>query len=208
MISNTRGNCSLCCPIDGSADFGAFVASIAIESAHLMTSPKIFGIAGWKNSGKTGLATRLVTELTARGYKVSTIKHAHHDFDIDKIGADSWRHREAGAHEVTIVSGTRYAIMHELRGAPEPSLEEILARLAPCDIVLIEGYKREPVPKIEARRSEAANRTPLAPTDPHIRAIAADHVVDDAIIPVFVLDDTLAISDFILSALELDPRRA
>ena len=173
-----------------------------------MTSPKIFGIAGWKNSGKTGLATRLVTELTARGYKVSTIKHAHHDFDIDKIGADSWRHREAGAHEVTIVSGTRYAIMHELRGAPEPSLEDILARLAPCDIVLIEGYKREPVPKIEARRSEAANRTPLAPTDPHILAIAADHVVGDAIIPVFDLDDTLAISDFILSALELDPRRA
>jgi len=173
-----------------------------------MTSPKIFGIAGWKNSGKTGLATRLVTEITARGYRVSTIKHAHHDFDIDKIGADSWRHREAGAHEVTIVSGTRYAIMHELRGAPEPTLEEILARLAPCDIVLIEGYKREPVPKIEARRTEAANRTPLAPTDPHIRAIAADHPVNDAEIPVFDLDDTLAIADFILATLELSSHRA
>lgn len=173
-----------------------------------MTSPKIFGISGWKNSGKTGLATRLVTELVARGYKVSTIKHAHHDFDIDKIGADSWRHREAGAHEVTIVSGTRYAIMHELRGAPEPTLEEVLARLAPCDIVLIEGYKREPVPKIEARRTEAANRTPLAPSDPHIRAIAADHDVTDANIPVFDLDDTLAIADFILATLELAPSRA
>jgi molybdopterin-guanine dinucleotide biosynthesis protein B len=168
-----------------------------------MTPPKIFGIAGWKNSGKTGLAVRLVTELTARGYKVSTIKHAHHDFDIDKVGADSYRHRQAGAHEVALVSGTRYAIMHELRGAPEPSLEDVLARLAPSDIVLIEGYKREPVPKIEARRLEAANRTPLAPTDPYICAIAADHAVDDAGIPVFDLDDTFAIADFILRALDV-----
>jgi molybdopterin-guanine dinucleotide biosynthesis adapter protein len=166
-----------------------------------MTPPKIFGIAGWKNSGKTGLAVRLVTELTARGYRVSTIKHAHHDFDIDKVGADSYRHRQAGAHEVALVSGTRYAIMHELRGAAEPTLHEILARLAPCDIVLIEGYKREPVPKIEARRLEAANRTPLAPTDPYIRAIATDHAVDDTSLPVFDLDDTTAIADFILRTL-------
>jgi molybdopterin-guanine dinucleotide biosynthesis protein B len=173
-----------------------------------MTNPRIFGIAGWKNSGKTGLAVRLVTELTARGYKVSTIKHAHHDFDIDKVGADSWRHREAGSHEVTIVSGTRYAIMHELRGAPEPTLDEVLARLAPCDIVLIEGYKREPVPKIEARRVDAANRTPLAPTDPHIRAIAADHVAEGEGLPVFDLDDTLAIADFILAVLDLPLRHA
>ena len=169
---------------------------------------KIFGIAGWKNSGKTGLAVRLVTELSARGYKVSTIKHAHHDFDIDKVGADSWRHREAGAHEVSIVSGTRYAIMHELRGAPEPTLEEVLARLAPCDIVLIEGYKREPVPKIEARRLQATNRTPLAPTDPFIRAIAADHAVSGESLPVFDLDDTLALADFILATLDLPRRRA
>ena len=173
-----------------------------------MTTPKIFGIAGWKNSGKTGLAVRLVTELVARGYTVSTIKHAHHDFDIDKVGADSWRHREAGAHEVTIVSGTRYAIMHELRGAPEPSLAEVLARLAPCDIVLIEGYKREPVPKIEARRLAAANRAPLATADPHIRAIAADHAVEGESLPVFDLDDTQAIADFMLATLELPPRRA
>jgi molybdopterin-guanine dinucleotide biosynthesis adapter protein len=166
-----------------------------------MTHPNIFGIAGWKNSGKTGLAVRLVTELTARGYKVSTIKHAHHDFDIDKVGADSYRHRQAGAHEVALVSGTRYAIMHELRGASEPTLEEVLARLAPCDIVLIEGYKREPVPKIEARRLEAANSTPLAPTDPYICAIAADHAVDDTSLPVFDLDDTIAIADFILARL-------
>ncbi len=160
-------------------------------------APKVFGIAGWKNSGKTGLAVRLVTELTARGYRVSTVKHAHHDFDIDKVGADSFRHREAGAHEVTIVSGTRYAIMHELRGAPEPSFEEILARLAPCDLVLIEGYKREPIPKIEARRLESKNREPLAPSDPHILAIAADHPVQDTALTVFDLDDTKAIADFI-----------
>ncbi len=162
-------------------------------------APKVFGIAGWKNSGKTGLAVRLVTELTARGYLVSTVKHAHHDFDIDKVGADSFRHREAGAHEVTIVSGTRYAIMHELRGAPEPSFEEILARLAPCDLVLIEGYKREPIPKIEARRLESKNREPLAPSDPHILAIAADHPVDDTELVVFDLDDTASIADFIES---------
>ncbi|NLS15726.1 molybdopterin-guanine dinucleotide biosynthesis protein B [Rhizobium sp. P40RR-XXII] len=166
--------------------------------------PKIFGIAGWKNSGKTGLAVRLVTEFTRRGYRISTIKHAHHDFDIDKVGADSFRHREAGAHEVTIVSGTRYAIMHELRGDPEPSFEEILARLAPCDLVLIEGYKREPIPKIEARRLEAAQREPLAPQDPHIVAIAADHLVEDAgLLSTFDLDDTLAIADFIATIVGL-----
>ena len=167
--------------------------------------PKIFGIAGWKNSGKTGLAVRLVTEFTQRGYRISTIKHAHHDFDIDKVGADSFRHREAGAHEVTIVSGTRYAIMHELRGAPEPSFEEILARLAPCDLVLIEGYKREPIPKIEARRLEAAKREPLAPQDPHIFAIATDHPVEDAgSLAVFDLDDTVAIADFIAAKVGLE----
>ncbi|RDL51487.1 Molybdopterin-guanine dinucleotide biosynthesis adapter protein [Ensifer sp. M14] len=162
-----------------------------------MTATRIFGIAGWKNSGKTGLMVRLVTELTRRGFVVSTVKHAHHDFDIDKVGADSFRHREAGAHEVTIVSGTRFAIMHELRGAPEPSFEEILARLAPCDLVLVEGYKREPIPKIEARRLESANREPLAPTDPHICAIAADHPVADTKLAVFDLDDTDAIADFV-----------
>ncbi|HZG28351.1 MAG TPA: molybdopterin-guanine dinucleotide biosynthesis protein B [Ensifer sp.] len=164
-------------------------------------APKILGISGWKNSGKTGLTVRLVEELTARGYRVSTIKHAHHDFDIDKVGADSFRHRQAGAHEVTIVSGTRYAIMHELRGNPEPAFEDVLARLAPCDIVVIEGYKREPVPKIEARRLEAKSRVPLAPEDPHIVAIAADHPVEDAGLPVFDLDNTMALADFAESLL-------
>jgi len=165
--------------------------------------PRVFGIAGWKNSGKTGLAVRLVTEFTRRGYKISTIKHAHHDFDIDKVGADSFRHRQAGAHEVTIVSGTRFAIMHELRGDPEPSLQDVLDRIAPCDLVLIEGYKREPVPKIEARRLESKSREPLAPTDPHIVAIAADHVVEGTSLPVFDLDDTVAIADFIANVVSL-----
>jgi molybdopterin-guanine dinucleotide biosynthesis protein B len=165
--------------------------------------PRVFGIAGWKNSGKTGLAVRLVTEFTRRGYKISTIKHAHHDFDIDKVGADSFRHRQAGAHEVTIISGTRYAIMHELRGDPEPTLQEVLDRIAPCDLVLIEGYKREPVPKIEARRLESKSREPLAPTDPHIVAIAADHAVEDTSLPVFDLDDTATIADFIADVVSL-----
>jgi molybdopterin-guanine dinucleotide biosynthesis protein B len=168
--------------------------------------PRIFGISGWKNSGKTGLAVRLVEEFTRRGYRISTIKHAHHDFDIDKVGADSYRHRQAGATEVVIVSGTRFAIMHELRGAPEPSFEEILARIGPCDLVLIEGYKREPVPKIEARRLEAANREPLAPNDPFIMAIAADHPVADTTLPVFDLDDTNAIADFVTEVTGLPKR--
>lgn len=168
-----------------------------------MATPKVFGIAGWKNSGKTGLTTRLVTELTRRGYLISTIKHAHHDFDIDKVGADSYRHREAGAHEVALVSGTRFAIMHEMRGEPEPSFEEILARLAPCDLVLIEGYKREPIPKLEARRLESAKREPLAPQDEHIVAIAADHPVEAGNLPVFDLDDTMGIADFIVATVGL-----
>jgi len=164
---------------------------------------RVFGISGWKNSGKTGLTERLVAELTRRGYRISTIKHAHHDFDIDKPGADSFRHRQAGATEVAIVSGTRFAIMHELRNEPEPPLADILARLAPCDLVLIEGYKREPVPKIEARRLEAKSREPLSPNDPHIVAIAADHPVANSELPVFDLDDTISIADFIVQITRL-----
>ena len=136
--------------------------------ARRMTSP-VFGVTGWKNSGKTTLLTRLVSEFTRRGYRVSTVKHAHHDFDIDKPATDSFRHREAGASEVMIVSGNRWALMHELRGDDEPPLEAALQRLSPCDLVLVEGYKREGHPKIEARR-QAARRTRSAgarrPVDP------------------------------------------
>lgn len=160
-------------------------------------TPKIFGIIGWKNSGKTTLTERLVTELTRRGWRVSTVKHAHHGFDIDREGADSFRHREAGAVEVAIVSGKRWALMHELRGDAEPSLDAILARLAPCDIVLIEGYKREPHMKIEARRLEARETVPIAPDDPAIVAIAADHPTDGGGLPVFHIDAIPAIADLV-----------
>jgi molybdopterin-guanine dinucleotide biosynthesis protein B len=158
---------------------------------------RVFGVTGWKNSGKTGLTERVVAELTRRSYRISTIKHAHHEFDIDKVGTDSHRHRMAGAGEVAIVSGRRWALMHELRDEAEPPLAAILDRLAPCDLVVIEGYKREDHPKIEARRLDAASRVPLAAGDPGIVAIAADHPVTDSALPVFDLDDTDAIVDFI-----------
>lgn len=158
---------------------------------------RVFGIAGWKNSGKTTLTERLVAELTARGLVVSTVKHAHHDFDIDREGADSFRHRQAGAVEVAIVSGRRWALTHELRGEPEPDLRSILERLAPADIVLVEGYKRGPHPKIETRRSGAGNAAPLSPGDPTIVAVAADHPQDRERLPVFDLDAIGSIADFI-----------
>lgn len=171
-----------------------------------MTKTPAFGISGWKNSGKTGLTVRLVEELTARGYRISTVKHAHHEFDIDKPGADSFRHRQAGAGEVAIVSGARFAIMHELRDEAEPGLAEILSRMAPCDLVLVEGYKREAIPKIELRRLESKSREPLAPNDPHIVAIAADHLIETQSLPVFDLNDVTAISDFIIATTGLPKR--
>ena len=158
---------------------------------------RIFGITGWKNSGKTTLTAALVTELTRRGWRVSTVKHAHHAFDIDKEGTDSFRHRAAGASEVAIVSGNRWALMHELRGEAEPSLDMVLSRLAPCDLVLVEGYKRENHPKIEVRRREARDTAPLASGDPGIVAIASDHTLDAGALPLFQLDDVMAIADFV-----------
>lgn len=158
---------------------------------------RVFGITGWKNSGKTTLTERLVAELSRRGWKVSTVKHAHHDFDIDKEGTDSFRHRAAGASEVAIVSGRRWALMHELRGEAEPTLDEVLKRLAPCDLVLVEGYKREKHSKIETRRAGAKDTTPLSRTDPSILAIASDSAVAGEALPVFDLNDIGAIADFI-----------
>ena len=157
----------------------------------------IFGITGWKNSGKTTLTEKLVTELVRRGWKVSTVKHAHHDFDIDRPGADSFRHRQAGATEVAIVSGIRWALMHELRGEDEPPLEAVLSRLAPCDIVLVEGYKREAHRKIETRRLEAKDRAPLSAGDPNIVAVATDFAAEGEPLPVFDLNDAKSIADFI-----------
>jgi molybdopterin-guanine dinucleotide biosynthesis protein B len=158
---------------------------------------RVFGITGWKNSGKTSLTEKLVAELVERGWAVSTVKHAHHGFDIDKPGADSFRHRQAGATEVAIVSANRWALMHELRGDDEPALDMILARLAPCDLVLIEGYKREPHAKLETRRLDAKEHSPLSAHDPNIVAIAADFPVEDEHLPVFGLDDVEAIADFV-----------
>jgi len=157
---------------------------------------RVLGVTGWKNSGKTTLVERLVAELVARGWKVSTVKHAHHAFDIDHEGTDSFRHRAAGASEVAIVSTNRWALMHELRDEDEPPLADILARLSPCDLVIVEGYKRDRHPKIEARRSQARDTTPLAPSDPTIIAVATDHPAAGNGVPVFDLDDIASIADF------------
>jgi molybdopterin-guanine dinucleotide biosynthesis protein B len=160
----------------------------------------VIGIAGWKKSGKTTLAVRLIAELTRRGYRVASVKHAHHDFQIDGGHTDSARHRQAGAAEVAIVSGRRWAIVHELEGEGEPDFADVLAWLAPADIVVVEGYKSAAIPKIEARRREARQQTPLADNDPHVIAIAADHAVAQATVPVFDLDDVGAIADFVVAA--------
>ena len=162
---------------------------------------KIWGVVGWKNAGKTGLMERLVTEFVSRGLSVSTLKHAHHTFDVDHPGKDSHRHRMAGATEVLLSSGARWALMHELRGADEPPLAELLAKLSPVDLVLVEGYKRDDHPKVEAHRAETGNAL-IAPNDPTIRAVAAD-VALDLDRPVFDLNDTKAIADFIAAELGL-----
>lgn len=158
---------------------------------------RIFGITGWKNSGKTTLTERLVDELVRRGWIVSTVKHAHHDFDIDHEGTDSHRHRRAGAKEVAIISDRRWALMHELQDEAEPQLSELIARLAPCDIVLVEGYKRERHKKIEVRRTEARSTDSLAANDPAIVAIAADHRPLDSGLPVYSLDDIGGLADLV-----------
>ena len=162
---------------------------------------KVFGITGWKNSGKTGLMERLVADITGRGISVSTLKHAHHSFNVDHKGKDSYRHREAGASQVLLVSANRWALMSELRGAPEPSLDELIAKLDPVDLVLIEGYKRERHDKIEAHRN-ATGQPLIAPDDPTIVAVASDSAptVD---VPVLDLDATREIADFILARVGL-----
>ena len=160
------------------------------------------GITGFKNSGKTTLVERLVREFTSRGFAVATVKHAHHAFDIDYKGRDSWRHRAAGAREVAVVSNRMWALIHELENEPEPRLADVLAKLGPCDLVLVEGYKREPYPKIEVR-SLGLKHPELAARDPTVVAIAADGALADAPVPVFRRDDIAAIADFIAVKLEL-----
>jgi molybdopterin-guanine dinucleotide biosynthesis protein B len=156
---------------------------------------RIFGLAGWSGCGKTTLLAAVIPELVARGLAVSTIKHAHHEFDIDRPGKDSWRHRQAGAREVMVASARRWAIMHELRGAPEPTLEELAARMSPVDLLLVEGWKRHPHPKIEVHRP-SLGKTLLYPDDPYVVAIASDEVLA-APIPLLPLGDAGAVAAFI-----------
>ncbi len=167
---------------------------------------RLFGVTGWKNAGKTGLMERLVSEMTGRGLRISTVKHAHHTFDVDQPGKDSHRHREAGAEQVLLVSRRRWALMHELRDTEEPPLADLLAQLAPVDLVLIEGYKRDRHPKIEAHRAETDHPL-IALEDDTIRAIASDapdrmrtRHPDQTVLD---LDDTAAVADFVLAQVGL-----
>lgn len=159
---------------------------------------RLFGFAGFSGSGKTTLIEKLLPRLVGRGLRVSLIKHAHHGFDVDRPGKDSYRHREAGCGEVLVTSSKRWALMHELRGAPEPRLEDLIGQLSPCDLVLIEGFKREAVPKLEVFRAKHGGQERLFPHDPYIAAIATDAKVETNL-PAFGLDDAEAIADFVTS---------
>ena len=163
---------------------------------------KVFGITGWKNTGKTGLVERLVTELSFRGFTVSTIKHAHHSFDVDYQGRDSYRHREAGACEVLLSSGNRWALMHELRGADEMSLADLLMKLTPVDVVLVEGFKTEGHEKLECHRASTSTMV-IGCADDTIIGIASD-IELDVELPFFDLNDTKVIADFMLKRLGLE----
>ncbi|MBW4023412.1 MAG: molybdopterin-guanine dinucleotide biosynthesis protein B [Proteobacteria bacterium] len=159
---------------------------------------RIIGFAGWSGAGKTTLIRQVIARLVDQGFRVSTLKHAHHDFDIDHRGKDSWEHRHAGATEVLVVSDTRWALMHELRGAPEPDLDALLAKLAPADIVLVEGFKRSPIPKLEVYRA-GNGKPPLHPDDASIIAIASDIAFPESGRPVLPLDDVAEVADFVRS---------
>lgn len=163
-----------------------------------MVRMRVIGIAGWSGAGKTTLLAKLIPRLTAQGVRVSTVKHAHHAFDVDQPGKDSHTHRMAGASEVLVSSATRWALVHELRGAAEPTLAELLAKLAPVDLVIVEGFKHGAHPKLEIYRS-AVGKPPLHPDDPHIVAVASDAPVPAARVPVVPLDDVDAIADLMLA---------
>lgn len=157
---------------------------------------RVFGLAGWSGAGKTTLLSKLIPALTAQGVRVSTLKHAHHEFDLDTPGKDSWVHRQSGATEVAIVSANRYAIMHELRGAPEPAIEDLLPRLAPVDLLLIEGFKRHKHDKLEIHRP-ALGKALLAAADPDIVAVASDAEIAGLAVPLLDLNDIAAIAAFV-----------
>lgn len=173
--------------------------------------PPVFGIAGYKNSGKTTLIVALIEEFRRRGFRVASIKHAHHNFQIDNDETDSARHRRAGAGQVAIVSSRRWAVVTELDNVAEPTLDEVLIQLAQHrpehDLVLVEGYKAEHVPKIECRRSDRGPPRPLANDDPNVVAIASDDKESTSTVPVFLLNDVAAIADFIQATLRLPKRK-
>jgi molybdopterin-guanine dinucleotide biosynthesis protein B len=164
---------------------------------------RIFGLAGWSGSGKTTLLVALIPELVSRGVSVSTVKHAHHAFDIDQPGKDSWRHRQAGAREVMICSQNRWALMSELRGASEPSLDELARRMSPVDLLLVEGFKRHPHPKIEVYR-RSLGKPLLHPDDPFVIAVASDEMLAELPLPCLPLSDAPAIASFVLAHAECD----
>jgi molybdopterin-guanine dinucleotide biosynthesis adapter protein len=163
-----------------------------------MAAMRVIGIAGWSGAGKTTLLARLIPRLVARGVRVSTVKHAHHGFDVDQPGKDSHTHRMAGASEVLVSSATRWALVHELRGSPEPSLAELLRKLGPADLVIVEGFKHGSHPKLEVYRA-AVGMPPLHLDDPHIVAVASDAPVEAARVPVLALDDIEAVADLMLA---------
>jgi molybdopterin-guanine dinucleotide biosynthesis protein B len=165
-------------------------------------SQRVIGVTGFKNSGKTTLVERLVSELTGRGLRISTVKHAHHTFDIDHKGRDSFRHRKAGAREVAVVSRNQWAIIRDMNDEPEPSLEDIMSRLQPCDLVIVEGYKRDGHPKIEVRNLDL-DHPELAGEDDTIIAIAASGQLTDAPVPVFQRDDIAGLADLVLAHVDL-----
>jgi molybdopterin-guanine dinucleotide biosynthesis protein B len=158
---------------------------------------RVIGLAGWSGSGKTTLLKKAIPRLIARGLRVSTLKHAHHSFDVDQPGKDSYEHRAAGATEVLVGASSRWALVHELRGEAEPALVDLLKRLSPVDLVLIEGYKREPHPKVEIHRA-SVGKPLMHPDDPHIVAIVADTPLPQARVPVIDLDDVERIVDAML----------
>jgi molybdopterin-guanine dinucleotide biosynthesis protein B len=168
-------------------------------------TPPIFGIVGWKNSGKTTLIAKLIRHFSGQGLKAAAVKHAHHAFDIDHEGKDSFLYREAGASAVAISSAKRFAVIKELQGSPEPSLLDLVALVSPADLILVEGFKGERHPKLEVRRLSARDRQPLAPDDNTIISIAADHAADATGTPVFSLDDIAKIADFVLANAKRPP---
>ncbi|WP_323794685.1 molybdopterin-guanine dinucleotide biosynthesis protein B [Nisaea sp.] len=158
---------------------------------------KIFGLVGWSGSGKTTLLVKLLPELVARGVRVSTMKHAHHAFDVDKPGKDSFEHRAAGASEVLVTSANRWALMHENRGTPEPTIEELVQHMSPVDLLIIEGFKDHAHDKMEIYRA-ATGKSLIQPNDPLIRAVASDGPVAAATVPVLDLNDIAGLADYIL----------